>query len=111
MGDEDQREVTAALQVHEDGENLSAHRGVEHRDRLVADQALGLEHERGGDRHALALAARKLVRVAVEESLGVRPTSSIARRTRASCSSFGTPWTTSGSVTIAFTRWRGFSVW
>ena len=51
-------------------QHLRAHRDVEHRDRLVADQPVGVEHERGGDRHALALAARQLVRVAVGEALG-----------------------------------------
>ena len=84
-----ERQVAAALQLDEDREDLGAHRGVEHRDRLVADQALGLEHERGGDRHPLALAARELVRVAARKRSGSRPTSSSARRTRASCSSVG----------------------
>ena len=45
----------ATLQLDQDGEDLGAHRGVEHRDRLVADQPVGLEHERRGDGHALAL--------------------------------------------------------
>ena len=54
-------------------EDLRAHRGVEHRDRLVADQALGVEHECGGDRDALPLPARELVRVAIEVVLGVEP--------------------------------------
>ena len=57
-------------QVHEDPQHLGAHAHVEHRDRLVADQALGVEHERGGDGHALALAAGQLVRVAVAKALG-----------------------------------------
>ena len=42
---------------------------VEQRDRLVADQAGRVEHERGGDRDALALAAGQLVRVALAEPL------------------------------------------
>ena len=101
-----------ALQLDQDGEDLRAHRGVEHRDRLVADQPLGLEHERRGDRDPLALAARELMRVAVEEALGVeadvveRALDPLRVLARAS-----TPWTSSGSVTIAATRWRGLSVW
>ena len=51
-------------------EHAGAHRDVEHRDGLVGDEQLRLEHERGRDRDALALAARELVRVAVEEQLG-----------------------------------------
>ena len=45
---------------------------VEHRDRLVGDEHVRLEHERRGDRHPLALAARELVRVPVEIELGRR---------------------------------------
>ena len=60
-----------SLQPEQDVEDLRAHRGVEHRDRLVADQPLGLEHERRRDRDPLALAAGELVRVAVEVALGV----------------------------------------
>ncbi len=61
------------LQVHQNGQNLGADRGVEHRDRLVADQALGFEYERGGDRHPLALATGELVRVALAVGVGVEP--------------------------------------
>ena len=93
-------------------EDLRPDRGVEHRDRLVADQPVGLEHQRRGDRHPLALAARELVRVAAAEALGVeadvveRPPHPLA-----SCSPLRTPCTTSGSATIVRTRWRGLSVW
>src|SRR5262245_28938906 len=69
MGDEDERESAAPLELEEDSEDLSAYRRVEHRDRLVADQAVGLEHEGGRDRDPLALAAGQLVRVAVCEAL------------------------------------------
>ena len=87
-------EVAAPLELQQHGEDLRPHGGVEHRDRLVADQPVGLEHERGGDRHPLALAAGELVRVALRKRSGSRPTSSSARRTRSACSSRGTPWTT-----------------
>ena len=61
------------LQLDQHREDLRAHRHVEHRHRLVADQPLGLEHQRRGDRHPLALAARELVRVALQEALRVEP--------------------------------------
>ena len=50
-------------------DHLGADRDVERRHRLVADEALRLEHERRGDHDALALTARELVRVAVPEAL------------------------------------------
>ena len=76
MGDEQQRELARPLQLEQDLEDLRAHQDVEHRDRLVADDPVGLEHERGGDRDALALAAGELLRVALDEALGRQPTSS-----------------------------------
>ncbi len=66
-------EAAPLLQGDEDVEDLGANRGVEHRDRLVADQPVRLEHERGGDRDPLALAAGELVRVAVEVAVRVEP--------------------------------------
>ena len=61
VGDEDQREAVARLHVLEQVEDLGLHRHVEGRDRLVADDQLRVEHERPGDRDALALAAGELV--------------------------------------------------
>ena len=51
-----------AEQVH----HLGLDRDVEGRDRLVGDDQLRLDRERPGDADALALAARELVRVAVD---------------------------------------------
>ena len=79
------RQLAPPAQLDQHLEDLRAHRHVEHRDRLVADQPVRLEHERGGDRHALALPARELVRVAVEEALrapGRRPPARAARARR-----------------------------
>ncbi len=59
----------ALLQLEQHVEDLRADGDVEHRDRLVADDPVGLEHERGRDRDALALPARELVRVAAHEAL------------------------------------------
>ena len=52
-------------------EDLGLHRHVERGDRLVADDHLGIEHERPGDADALALAARELVRTPIGDDLGV----------------------------------------
>ena len=68
VGDEQQRQRARVAQVHQHLQDLRADRDVEHRDRLVADQRVGVEHERRGDRHALALAAGQLVREAVGEA-------------------------------------------
>ncbi len=52
-------------------EDADADRHVEHRDGLVGEQHLGVGGERPRDRDALALAARELVRVLVDISLGL----------------------------------------
>ena len=44
---------------------------VERAERLVEQQHLGLDRQRAGERHALALAARELRRVAVGEAAQV----------------------------------------
>ena len=51
-------------------EDLSAHRGIEARDRLVGDEERRVQHHRAGDHHALALSAGELVRIELEEPLG-----------------------------------------
>ena len=71
MGDHQDREPAAAQPVQE-LQDSGPDRDVEHRDRLVGDEQARLEHERGCDRHALALTAGELVRVTVEEELGRR---------------------------------------
>ena len=50
-------------QLHQQPQDLAADRRVEVRHRLVGDDDLGLERERAGDHHALALTAGQLVRV------------------------------------------------
>ena len=75
----DQAEIVAD---HQDGgalggaelghqvDDLGLHRDVERRRRLVGDQQVGSAGERNGDHHALAHAARELVRVVLDASLG-----------------------------------------
>ena len=88
------------LELEQHVQDLRAHGDVEHRDRLVADEPVGLEHERRRDRHALALAAGELVRVAVAVARRREPDLLERAPTRAACSAFATPVTTSGSATI-----------
>ena len=71
VGDEDERDAVLDLEVLEQVEHLRLHRHVERRHRLVADDDLGVEHERPGDRDALGLAAGELVGAAVHRRVGV----------------------------------------
>ena len=66
VGDEEEPEVELALQLGEHVDDRRLHRDVERGGDLVADEQLRLGDQRAGDRDALALAARQLVRVAVE---------------------------------------------
>ncbi len=65
MGDEEVGIAVLLLQVVEEVEHLCLHGDVEGGDTFVADDQFGLEDEGTGDADALALTARKFVRVAV----------------------------------------------
>ena len=71
----------------EEPQDLRLHRDVERRGRLVGDQQVGPPDQRHGDQHALAHAARELVRIVVEARLR-RPG---CRRGRASRPRAGAP--------------------
>jgi hypothetical protein len=58
--DEDRRHVRLVVQPAQPGAQLLAHARVERAERLVEQQHLGLDRERAGERHALALAAGEL---------------------------------------------------
>src|SRR5208282_1677070 len=64
VGDEDEAEPETGLQVLEQVDDLGAHRDVERRDGLVADEELRLDRKCPRDADALALAAGELVRIA-----------------------------------------------
>jgi hypothetical protein len=64
VGDEQIGQPQALAQRLEQVDDLRLDRDVERRDRLVADDEVGLDRERAGDADALALAAAELVRVA-----------------------------------------------
>jgi hypothetical protein len=66
VGDHEDAEVGLLAQPGQQGQDPGPYRHVQHRRRLVGDQQLRLQHQAGGDGDPLALAARQLVRVAVE---------------------------------------------
>ncbi|MPL80475.1 hypothetical protein SDC9_26375 [bioreactor metagenome] len=72
MGDEDDRGAHLALQIAQQVEHLALHGDVKRGGRLVGDQHVGAERQRHRDHHALAHAARQLVRELVEPALGFR---------------------------------------
>jgi hypothetical protein len=65
VGDHHDRGVELGAQPLDEVEDLGLDRHVERRRRLVGDDQLGVVDERHGDHHALAHAARELVRVGV----------------------------------------------
>ena len=65
MGDEQGGDPEPLLEAADLGPQLGADAGVERRQRLVEQQDRRLDRERTGDRHALLLPARQLVRIAV----------------------------------------------
>ena len=71
VGDEQHRHAQPRLQRLEQRQDLRLHCDVERGGRLVGDQQVRLVGERHGDHHALALAARELVRVGVEPAFGI----------------------------------------
>ncbi len=66
VGDEQHGHAIGLLHALEQSENLRLHGDVERRGRLVGDQEIGTIGERHGDHHALALAARQLMRKGAE---------------------------------------------
>ena len=77
--DENVGDPGLVLQVHQQVQHLRLDRHVERRHGLVEHHDLGLQHQRAGNRHALPLAARKHVRIA----LGVLRAQAHARHHRA----------------------------
>ena len=71
MGDEQHRHAEPRCISLSSVEDLRLHGDVECGRRLVGDQQVGLVGERHGDHHALALAAGKLMRIALEPGLGL----------------------------------------
>ena len=71
MGDEQHPGLLAALHFPHQFEDLRLRRDVERRGRLVRNQQRRIEHQRGRDHDALALAAGELMRIGVDHLLGI----------------------------------------
>ena len=69
VGDQDDRGAERLLQFAHQVEDLGLDRHVERGGRLVRDQQLGVARHRHRDHHALAHAARELVRIGVRAAL------------------------------------------
>ena len=69
--DEDHRAADFALELMQQLDNLHLEGGIKRRGGLVGDQQVGPHHHRHGDGHALALPARKLVRVHRDAAFGL----------------------------------------
>ena len=90
VGDEQNRGVLLPrLHLQHQIQNLRLDRDVERRRRLVGDEERGVQHERHGDHHALAHAARELMRILRSSARGASgmPTarSISTARSNASC--------------------------
>ena len=111
MGDEEIGQAELLLQVLQQVDHLRLDRDVERRDRLVADDQLGLDRERAGDADALALAAGEFVREAAHVvGLQADRLEQLARPApRARLRDLARPWICSASPMIAPTVRRGLS--
>ena len=69
--DDDDGDAEAAREVLHQLQDLRLDGDVERRGRLVGDQQLGIAGKADGDHHALAHAARELMRILVEPALGI----------------------------------------
>ena len=73
VGDEQKGRVTALSALHEI-QHLGLERGIQGGGRFVGDDERGVEHEGGGDHHALLHAAGKLVGKVPHDARGLRQT-------------------------------------
>ena len=72
VADEQHRGAVFLAQVLDQFDNCGLHRHVKGGGGLVEDEKRGFRHQRHGDDDPLLLAARQLVRIAVQDPLGVR---------------------------------------
>ena len=71
VGHEQQRNAELAHQLAQQQQDLVLGRDIERRGRLVGDHQARRAGKRRGDQQALALAARELVRIALQRGLGI----------------------------------------
>jgi hypothetical protein len=77
VGDEDEPQPILVDETFEERQHLRLRGDVERRGRLVGDDQLGSSGDGHGNDHALTLAARELVRVAVAPELCFRQTDAV----------------------------------
>ena len=65
VGNEQVSQPKLGLQILQQIDHLGLHRYVQGRHRFVADDEFGLDRQGAGNANALALAARKLMRIAL----------------------------------------------
>ena len=80
VGDVDHRRLQVLMQLRELIAHPHAQRGVEVGQRLVEQEHLGLAHDRAADGHALALPARQVLGLALEQVLDVQDARGVAHR-------------------------------
>ncbi|EGE58067.1 hypothetical protein RHECNPAF_35000121 [Rhizobium etli CNPAF512] len=78
MGDINHCGLEHLMQPLDLGAHLHAQLGVEIGERLVEEEDLRLAHQRAADRDALALAARELARLAIEEVFDLQESGGVA---------------------------------
>src|SRR5690606_13894581 len=71
VSDENHPYAHARLDVLDHGQDLGLSRDIERRGRFVGNEYVGLHRQRHGNHHALALAARQLERVGVDDLAGI----------------------------------------
>ena len=71
VGHVERRDAQVVLQLRDLGARLDAQLGVEVRERLVHQERLRMAHDRAAHRDALALAARQVARLSLEQLLEV----------------------------------------
>ncbi len=69
MRHENHRQMQPLLQLQEQIDHLRLHRNVERRHKLIGNDDVGLDSKRPGNADALALAARKLMRITTRSIL------------------------------------------
>ncbi|MCY1238607.1 hypothetical protein D9M72_513520 [compost metagenome] len=82
VGDQHQRRAGVFDEFVKQVEDLRLHRHVERGRRLVGNQKVRLAGNRHGDHHALALAARELVRVEIQIEARRRQADTVEKRAR-----------------------------
>jgi hypothetical protein len=69
VSDQHDSQAHSLAETEQKTQDFSAHRGIEHRNRLIGNEYVWLQGESCRNNHALTLPSRKLMRVGQEKSL------------------------------------------